>query len=282
MVWGRISGWRDVNKFVSDILGDENLDGFEPEVIDDGLLATLEHDTLACPCEQCVGREESRKEWLPEEFASNMPEYIQDILAEREKGHIARRMKCRAKDQGMAKLRVAEFVRKHSQGVETAERAGTAVNAADGAARFGEREGIKVIQIIKRQLTPPLKWPGGKHYLATDVIDLMPLHTHYVEPYFGGGAVLLAKNPEGVSEVVNDLNGDLTNFWRVLQDEADFEQFARTMSAMPFSQAEWNRACESRADARGESCCFFHCLSAVEGRANGFVARCRGTALGVR
>ena len=83
-----------------------------------------------------------------------------------------------------------------------------------------------MIQIMKPQLTPPLKWPGGKHYLAKDIIDLMPLHTHYVEPYFGGGAVLLAKNPEGVSEVVNDLNGDLTNFWRVLQNESDFEQFA--------------------------------------------------------
>ena len=122
-----------VHRYVPDMLDEDDMpEDLEPEGIDSGLLATLEHDTLACQCEQCVGREESRKEWLPEEFASNMPEYIQDILVEREKGHIARRMKCRAKDQDMAKLRVAEFVRKHSQGAETAEMAETAVNAANG------------------------------------------------------------------------------------------------------------------------------------------------------
>jgi DNA adenine methylase len=69
----------------------------------------------------------------------------------------------------------------------------------------------------------PLKWHGGKHYLAPKIVALMPPHLHYVEPFFGGGAVLLAKNPDGVSEVVNDLDGDLINFWKVLADEATFE-----------------------------------------------------------
>ena len=41
----------------------------------------------------------------------------------------------------------------------------------------------------------PLKWWGGKHYLAKKFIDLMPCHLHYVEPYAGGLAVLLEKNP---------------------------------------------------------------------------------------
>jgi DNA adenine methylase len=67
-----------------------------------------------------------------------------------------------------------------------------------------------------KTLTPPLKWHGGKHYLARRIVALMPRHTCYVEPYGGGLAVLLAKNPEDVSEVVNDLHGGLTHFWRVL------------------------------------------------------------------
>jgi len=70
-------------------------------------------------------------------------------------------------------------------------------------------------------------------------------HTQYVESHFGGGAVLLAKDPNGISEVVNDLNGELTNFWRVLQNEEHCQQFKRQIDAMPFSQAEWNRACQS-------------------------------------
>ena len=73
-----------------------------------------------------------------------------------------------------------------------------------------------------RIATPPLKWHGGKHYLASRFVGLMPPHLHYVEPFLGGGAVLLARDPndpslwlsphKGVSEVVNDINGRLVNF----------------------------------------------------------------------
>jgi DNA adenine methylase len=90
-------------------------------------------------------------------------------------------------------------------------------------------------------LTPPLKWHGGKQYLASRLVGLMPPHTHYVEPFAGGLAVLLAKNPDGVSEVANDLNRDLTNFWRVLQGD-DFDRFRRVVEAVPFSEPEWREA----------------------------------------
>lgn len=95
-------------------------------------------------------------------------------------------------------------------------------------------------------LTPPLKWHGGKHYLAPNIVAMMPPHVHYVEPYFGGGSVLLAKDPEGVSEVVNDINGGLTNFWVVLQSEEFFRQFYRIAEVTPFSEAEYQRATKLR------------------------------------
>jgi DNA adenine methylase len=98
------------------------------------------------------------------------------------------------------------------------------------------------------KICPPLKWWGGKHYLAAKIVTLMPPHTHYVEPYAGGLAVLLAKDPEGVSEVVNDLNGDLTNFWKVLQGEDTFARFRRIIEAVPFSEAEWQQALEDLQD----------------------------------
>ena len=101
----------------------------------------------------------------------------------------------------------------------------------------------------------PLKWWGGKHYLAKKIIDLMPRHLHYVEPYAGGLAVLLEKDPfdqskywgekgyeQGISEVVNDIHRELTNFWRVLQREDTFAVFQRQIDAMPFSQIEWEEA----------------------------------------
>lgn len=57
------------------------------------------------------------------------------------------------------------------------------------------------------KLTQPYKWHGGKRYLAKWTIGHMPDHTHHVEPFYGGGSVLLAKDPEGLSEVANDING---------------------------------------------------------------------------
>ncbi len=91
-------------------------------------------------------------------------------------------------------------------------------------------------------LTQPIKWHGGKHYLAKRIIALMPPHIHYVEPYFGGGSVLLEKDPEGISEVVNDLNESLSNFWRCLQQTESFAEFVRIVQAAPFSEIEWNEA----------------------------------------
>lgn len=88
----------------------------------------------------------------------------------------------------------------------------------------------------------PLKWHGGKHYLAKQIVEMMPPHVHYVEPFFGGGSVLLEKDPEGVSEVVNDLNLELTNFWAALQQDVAFSKMQRLLEAKPFSENEFRHS----------------------------------------
>lgn len=102
----------------------------------------------------------------------------------------------------------------------------------------------------------PIKRHGGKKYLAPWIISLMPPRCknpnapadddpgwlHYVEPYFGGGAVLFANDPDGISEVVNDIDGGLVNFYLVLREPHLFQRFTRFVEAMPISQAEWERA----------------------------------------
>lgn len=87
-----------------------------------------------------------------------------------------------------------------------------------------------------------IKKHGGKANLADRIIGLMPPHLHYIEPYFGSGAVLFAKNPEGVSEVINDLDSRMMNFWKTLQDEQAFEFFIRQVEATPFSEKSWEEA----------------------------------------
>lgn len=67
---------------------------------------------------------------------------------------------------------------------------------------------------------PPFAYFGGKTRLAHQIVDLFPSHEHYVEPFAGSLAVLLAK-PRSRMETVNDIDGDLMTFWRVLRDQPD-------------------------------------------------------------
>jgi DNA adenine methylase len=124
--------------------------------------------------------------------------------------------------------------------------------------------------VISR-VPPPLKWHGGKWYLAAKIVGLMPKHTHYVEPYAGGLSVLLAKDPEGVSEVANDLNGQLSNFWRVLQSEEFFTRFQRTLQAVPFSESEWQGSIIAASETVADAVRFFiQCRQSLAGRMDCF------------
>jgi DNA adenine methylase len=62
----------------------------------------------------------------------------------------------------------------------------------------------------------PLPYIGGKNRLATKIIALLPKHTTYIEPFAGGAQVFFHKPPSKV-EVLNDLNGEIVNFFRVCQ-----------------------------------------------------------------
>src|SRR6266498_827862 len=62
----------------------------------------------------------------------------------------------------------------------------------------------------------PLSYIGGKRSLSKRVIALFPMHTTYVEAFAGGAQVFFHKQPSTV-EVLNDLDGEVVNFFRVCQ-----------------------------------------------------------------
>lgn len=68
---------------------------------------------------------------------------------------------------------------------------------------------------------PPFPWFGGKSKAAPLVWSLLGDVPHYVEPFFGGGAVLLNRphpcNRPYYSETANDLDGLVVNAWRAMQ-----------------------------------------------------------------
>lgn len=85
-------------------------------------------------------------------------------------------------------------------------------------------------------VTPPFAYFGSKLRLADRIVDLLPAHDHYVEPFAGSLAVLLAK-PRSKMETVNDLDGDLMTFWRVLRERPD--ELALQMALTPHARAEY-------------------------------------------
>jgi DNA adenine methylase len=62
----------------------------------------------------------------------------------------------------------------------------------------------------------PLSYIGGKTRLAKQIIAMLPAHTTYVEVFSGGAQVLFHKKPSDV-EVLNDLDGEIVNFYRICQ-----------------------------------------------------------------
>lgn len=87
----------------------------------------------------------------------------------------------------------------------------------------------------------PVTWTGGKFYMATWIISRFPEHTHYIEVFGGALHVLFRKFPMAL-ETVNDLDGELVNFWMVCRD--NYHELMRKLHFTPYSRLifeKWKR-----------------------------------------
>jgi DNA adenine methylase len=91
----------------------------------------------------------------------------------------------------------------------------------------------------------PVPYFGSKQRIAPWIASLLPNHDHYVEPFCGGLSVLFAKRPAPM-ETVNDLDGELMTFWRVLRDRP--EELIRACMVTPHSRFELEATWEPTED----------------------------------
>jgi DNA adenine methylase len=111
-------------------------------------------------------------------------------------------------------------------------------NSRAGAAPFALFETLPSTIRVRR---PVVRWFGGKWKMAPTIIKHFAAHRVYVEPFGGGGSVLLRK-PRSYAEIYNDLDGDIVNLFRVLRDEALSARLIEQLRLTPFAREEFKAA----------------------------------------
>lgn len=90
-----------------------------------------------------------------------------------------------------------------------------------------------------------LRYPGSKARLAHWIVSQFPPHECYLEPFAGSAVVLFAK-PRSPVEMLNDRDGRVCNFFRVLRDRP--EELARAAELTPWARAEYEESQEDEGD----------------------------------
>ncbi len=81
----------------------------------------------------------------------------------------------------------------------------------------------------------PLRYYGGLQSFARQIVDMMPRHDFYAEPFAGGLSVLLSK-PVRETECISDINADLVNFWQVVQRPGTRRRLIQQLEMTPYSR----------------------------------------------
>lgn len=95
---------------------------------------------------------------------------------------------------------------------------------------------------------PLLRYFGGKWQLRHWIIEHFPEHEYYAEPFAGAASILLAKPPAPGGEIINDLNSEVINLFRVMQDKEQSQELMRRLSWTPYAKAELDVAREPSDD----------------------------------
>ncbi len=91
----------------------------------------------------------------------------------------------------------------------------------------------------KARLKTPISYYGGKQSMLKHILPMIPQHKIYIEPFFGGGAVFWSKDQSEV-EIINDLNGNVINFYQQLK--LNFDELKALIDATPYSREVYKKA----------------------------------------
>ena len=82
---------------------------------------------------------------------------------------------------------------------------------------------------------PPLNYFGGKWKSAPWYIENMPPHKTFVD-LFGGGCNIILRKPRSKYEIYNDLDGEVINFFRIIQNPDTCQKLFRLLKRIPYAR----------------------------------------------
>lgn len=85
--------------------------------------------------------------------------------------------------------------------------------------------------------SPSIKWPGSKWRIADWIIEQMPSHDCYLEPFFGSGAVFFSKPASNV-ETINDRDSLAVNLFSMIRENP--LALAQAIELTPWARAEYD------------------------------------------
>jgi DNA adenine methylase len=118
--------------------------------------------------------------------------------------------------------------------------------------------------------SPIIPWLGGKRRLADIIIPRFPPHRCYVEVFAGGAALYFLRQPAEV-EVINDVNGDVINLYRVVQNHLEefVRQFKWALSSREIFKWMKSTPCETLTDIQRAARFYYLQHQAFGGRVQG-------------
>ena len=103
---------------------------------------------------------------------------------------------------------------------------------------------------MANKINPHINYPGSKWRLANWITEKMPEHHSYLEPYFGTGAVLFTKKPSKI-ETINDVDGEVVNFFEVVKDPVLRLALREILAYTPYAREMYEKATEERGLTKG-------------------------------
>ncbi|MDR0673310.1 MAG: DNA adenine methylase [Zoogloeaceae bacterium] len=103
------------------------------------------------------------------------------------------------------------------------------------------------MQISREVNRSALRYFGGKWAIAPWIIEHMPEHRVYVEP-FGGAASVLLRKPRSKVEIYNDLDDEIVGLFRILQSPDRCRELVRILKRTPYARREFEQAFLQTAD----------------------------------